>query len=131
MARMYLRDWIMFLEKGAGKEIPVAQLPKAIVRHLGAASHFAYLHHDYATKAVTKHNIKPDQFNLIFDTIEKGIPIADRALHVTFLYEAARSKWFQVTVKRAYHSRRIYIATFYKTNEREARRKLKKYPRFV
>ncbi|MCW5758773.1 MAG: hypothetical protein KIS90_03270 [Phenylobacterium sp.] len=126
---MYLRDWLMFLEQGRGKEIAVAQLSRAITRHLVAANHFVYLHHDYAVKAVAKHGIEPGQFNLIFDTIERGIPLADRALHITFLWQSSVG-WFQVTVKRAFHSRRVYICTFYKTNQNEAARKLRKYPRF-
>jgi hypothetical protein len=120
----------MFLERGAGREIPVAQLPKGIVRHLAAANHFVYLHHEYAVKAVAKHGIRPEQFNLIFDTIERGTPLADRPLHITFLLQVGGTSWFQVTVKRAFQTRRVYICTFYKTNSKEARRKLGKYPRF-
>ena len=127
---MKLRDWLGFLEQGAGKEIAIAQLPKAIMRHLGAKSDHVFLHHDYAVKAVERHKTWPAHFSYIFDAIEFGTPLADRPLHVTFLW-LSPDGWFQVTVKRAFESRRVYVATFYKTNAREARRKMRKYPRFA
>jgi hypothetical protein len=127
---MNVRDWLGFLKQGAGKEIAIAQLPKAIARHLGATSNFVYLHHAYAVKAVDKHQITPEQFPLIFDTIEFGIPIADRALHVTFVWNGGKQGWFQVTVKRAFESRRVYVATFYKTTAAKVASKLKRYPAF-
>lgn len=127
---MNLRDWLGFLEQGEGKEIPIAQLSKAITSHLGAKSTFVYFHHAYAVKAVEKHNIAPIEFSLIFDTIEFGVPLADRLLHVTFVWKAPTEEWFQVTVKRAFESRRVYVSTFYKLRERDARSKLRRYPAF-
>jgi hypothetical protein len=124
---MNRRDWVGFLKQGAGKEIAIAQLPAAMMNHLGATSNFVYLHHDYALKAVTKHGVDPEHFSLIFDTIDYGRAIADRDLHITFLWDTFPLGWFQVTVKRAFESRRVYISTFYKTNKREALRKLRKY----
>ena len=124
---MYPRDWKLFLETGAGKEIAIAQLSRKMTAHLGASSEKVYLHHDYAVKAVVKHRLGPEHFPLIFDTVEYGRALADRDAHITFLHDSALG-WFQVTVKRAMESRRIYVATFYKTNVVEVARKTKRYP---
>jgi len=124
---MYPRDWKLFLEAGHGKEIAIAQLSRAMTIHLGASSERVYLHHDYARKAVEKHRLGPEHFPLIFDTVEYGRALADREAHITFLHETALG-WFQVTVKRAMESRRIYVATFYRTSAAEVVRKTKRYP---
>lgn len=125
---MLLRDWLGFLEQGAGKEIAIAQTSKAVTRHLGATSDRVFLHHAYAVKAVQKHKIWPAQFSLIFDTIEFGTPLADRALHVTFIWNSRIDGWFQVTVKRAFETRRVYVCTFYKLRERDALKRISRYP---
>jgi hypothetical protein len=121
---MYERDWRNFLLKGHGKEIAIAQLSAKMVEHLGASSHFVYLHHDYAVKAVLKHTIHPADLALIFDTVERGTAVADRPLHITFYMRAGWERWLQVTVKRAFESRRIYVATFYKLRERDALKRM-------
>ena len=124
---MNVRDWHGFLQQGAGKEIAIAQLSPAMTSHLGATSDRVYLHHEYAVKAVEKHKIWVGDLALIFETVDYGIAIADRPLHITFLWDSKQKGWFQVTIKRAFDSRRVYVCTFYKTNAKEAARKLKRY----
>jgi hypothetical protein len=124
---MLLRDWLGFLNQGAGKEIAIAQVPPAIQIHLGASSNHVFLHHAYAVKAVTKHRVWPGHFSYIFDAIERGIPVPDRHLHVTFLWDSQIDGWFQVTVKRAFETKRIYICTFYKIASKKAAKKIAKY----
>ena len=123
---MYPRDWRLFLEQGQGKEIAIAQLSAAMTAHLGALSNKVFLHHDYAMKAVVKHNLGPDHFPLIFDAVDNGRALADREAHITFLHHTSLG-WFQVTVKRATESKRIYVATFYKTNLVEVTRKTRRH----
>jgi hypothetical protein len=125
---MNVRDWHGFLQQGAGKEIAIAQLSLTMTNHLGALSDRVYLHHDYATKAVEKHKIWVGDLSLIFEAIDYGTAIADRPLHITFLWDSRQKGWFQVTVKRAFESRRVYICTFYKTSLKEVNRKVKRYP---
>ncbi len=125
---MYPRDWALFLQHGQGKEIACAQLMSPeIVDHLGAASDTLYIGHECAMKAVGKHGLSPEHFALIFDTVEFGMALDDRPRHVTFLHQTALG-WFQVTIKRAEVSRRLYVATFYKTNLKEVTRKRGRYP---
>jgi len=123
---MYPRDWKLFLEKGSGREMAIAQVTSEIVSHLNAISEKVYIHHDYARKAIDRHGLKVSDFMFIFDIIEDGRALADRERHVTFMHLTPRG-WFQVSVKRAEASGRLYIATFYKTNLLEVRRKTKKY----
>lgn len=124
---MYPRDWDMFLNMGGGREIAIAQLPGDVVRYLDAWSDKVFLHHDYARKAVVRHGLTVACFPYLFDTIEFGRGLADRPRHVTFFHRTPLG-YFQVTVKRAEVSRRLYVSTFYKTNKGEVERKTKKYP---
>ena len=123
---MLPRDWQLFLQKGQGKEMAIAQVSKEIAIFLGAYSDKVFIHHDYAIKAAEKHGVSPEDLCLLFDVVEYGRALADRERHVTFLCQTSRG-WFQVTVKRAEASRRLYISTFYKTNRAEADRKSRKY----
>jgi hypothetical protein len=123
---MYERDWREFLLKGHGREPAIAQVSPQIVAHLGAASHFVHLHHAYALKATIKHAMHPRELALIWDTIERGVAIADRPGHVTFYMRHAGGQWLQVTVKCAADTRRMYVSTFYKLRGKDAERKLKR-----
>ncbi len=122
------KDWQGFLNRGAGREIAVAQLAPALVSHLGAADDKVYLHHDYAAKAVNKHGLSAMHFPLIFDTIDFGIAVADRDRHLSFFYfdKETNLGWFQVTVKLALTGK-LYVATFYKQRQAEVARRLKLY----
>ena len=125
---MYPRDWHRFIAEGAGNEIAIAQLSLEMTAHLGASSTHVYYHHDYILKAIQKHGMEIQHFPLVFDTVERGKALADRDAHITFLhFDESFNRWFQVTVKRAFESRRIYVQTFYKTNVREVTRKVKKF----
>lgn len=125
---MHPRDWRKFLEIGAGKEIACAQLlPDEVLAHLEPLSDKLFIGHDAAMKSVTKHRLDVEHFSLIFDTVERGMTLADRDRHVTFLHETELG-WFQVTVKCALASRRLYVATFYQTRERDVRSKRRRYP---
>lgn len=124
---MHPRDWRMFLEIGAGREIACAQLlSDEVLLHLEPASDMLFIGHDAAIKAVTKHRLEPDHFPIIFDTVERGMALADRERHVTFLHESEFG-WFQVTIKCALASRRLYVATFYQTRERDVRSKRRRF----
>jgi hypothetical protein len=126
---MYPHDWKRFLAEGAGNEIAIAQLSTEMTDHLGALSNRVFYHHDYVMKAVNKHGMLVEHFPLVFDTVERGKALADRAAHITFLhFDEAFNRWFQVTVKRAFETKRIYVQTFYKTNVREVTRKVKRFP---
>lgn len=127
---MHPRDWKKFLQVGQDREIEIAQLSQGLADHLEASSRNVILHHSYALKAFEKHNTPADQFPMIFETVDRGIPIADRPLHITFFYydKTEWDSWFQVSVKRAEENRRIYLCTFYKQKDIEVQRKLRKYP---
>lgn len=122
---MLERDWRLFLLKGAGKEPAIAQVAQDIADHLGAASRSVHLHHEYALKATVKHGVRPADLSLIWDTIDRGVAIADRPLHVTF-YMREGSGYWQVTIKRAFETRRLYVATFYRLRASDAERKLRR-----
>jgi hypothetical protein len=119
-----------FLEEGRDREIEIAQISQALANHLGASTRKLILHHAYALKAFEKHRTPPEQFPMIFETVDRGVPIADRPRHITFLHcdEFEWNSWFQVTIKMAGDNRRLYLCTFYKQKGAEVRRKLKKYP---
>lgn len=119
---MHARDWKQFLTQGAGKEIAIAQISPALVAHLGASSDKVFYRHDYAMKAFEKHTLKYTDFALLFDVVEFGEAFADRAHHVLFIHRTPRG-WFQVAVKCAQDTKRLYVATFYKTNQGEVDRK--------
>ena len=124
---MYPRDWQKFLEIGAGKDIACAQLlSDEVLEHLDPLSDKLFIGHDTALKAVSKHRLGPEHFPLIFDTVERGMALADRDRHVTFLHETDLG-WFQVTVKCALASRRLYVATFYQTRERDVQSKRRRF----
>ena len=123
---MYLRDWKLFLTKGDGNEIAVATAPERIVAHLDAASPHVYFHHDYMLKAMARHAIKIEWFQYIFDVVERGRSVADKPRHVTFFHLTSVG-WFQVTIKVAVTSRRLYLCTFYKINKSEIDRRLRKF----
>lgn len=127
---MHVRDWRYFLERGQGKEIEIAQLSDQMTAHLGASSKNVILAHEYAVKAAIRHRMPAEQFPMIFETVDHGIALADRELHITFLYhdKVEWDRWFQVVVKRSFETKRIYISTFYKTKPTEVARKLKLHP---
>jgi hypothetical protein len=116
----------MFLERGGGREVAIAQVSAEIARYLGATSDKVYLHHDYLVKAIERHGLRITDFMFLFDVVDFGVALADRERHVTFMYLTPRG-WFQISIKRALVSGRLYICTFYKTNLIEYRRKTKKY----
>ena len=93
--------------------------------HLQATSRKVYLRHDYARKAAEKHGVTAAQFPAIFDTIERGSAYADKLLHITFYHIVDGVLW-QVTIKRAFDTRRLYIATFYQQNQKDVARKTAK-----
>lgn len=122
---MHAKDWKQFLTQGAGKEIAIAQISAQLVTHLGASSDKVFYRHDYAMKAFNKHNLKTSDFALLFDVVEFGEAFDDRPHHVLFVLLTHRG-WFQVAVKCAQDTKRLYVATFYKTNQSEIDRKKKR-----
>ena len=124
---MYPRDWKLFLEKGDGKEIPIAQLSADMVAHLGAASDKVRFRHDYALKAVTKHGVTYSDFGYLFDVVDCGRALADRPNHILFMHLTHRG-WFQAAIKCTQDTRTLYVATFYKTNLLEVNRKTRRHP---
>jgi hypothetical protein len=126
---MHPRDWKKFLEVGQDREIAIAQVSQYYAEYLGASSRNLILHHTYALKAFEKHNTPPEQFPMIFETVDRGVAIADRERHLTFFHldKTEWGSWFQVTIKCAEESKRLYVCTFYKQKEKEVVRKLNKY----
>ena len=124
---MHPRDWKKFFEVGRDRQIQPAQVPIQIAEYLEASSRNVILHHDYVLKAVKKHNVPFEQFPMIFETIDRGVAIKDKPKHVTFFHydETEWNRWFQVTIKVAGEDRKIYLCTFYKTKEKEVRRRQK------
>ena len=103
---MYPRDWKLFLEQGADKEIAVAQVDDSVVNHLQATSEKVFIRHDYAQKAITQHDLRISDLVSIFDVVEYGRVLADKERHVTFMHLTNRG-WFQLSVKCAQLSRRL------------------------
>ena len=123
---MYPRDWQQFLDRGHGKEIVVAHISETLVRHLAAASNRVHYRHDYVMKAFREHSTRYEDFGYLFDVLEYGCAFADRPNHLLFMHETDRG-WFQAAIKCAQDNRKIYVATFYKTNAKEVIRKTRKY----
>lgn len=126
---MHVRDWKLFLDGDWAQEIAIAQLSREMTDYLEAASPFVHLHQDYARKAVDKHQLTPAHFPLIFETVDYGMALADRPRHISFLHFDATTfqKWFQVSVKRGFEDRRIFVTTFHRSEESEVARKSKRY----
>ncbi len=124
---MYERDWKQFLEKGAGAEIAIAQIPHAHVKYLGANSEKLYLHHTYAMKAAEKHGLSHSDFALIFEAVEYGEAISDRPKHITYFFQSER-RWYQVTIKCSGDTRKLYLATFHRIKERKVTNRKRNYP---
>lgn len=124
---MYEHDWQLFLKRGESRAIAVAQVSAEIREHLSATDNKVRIHHACAMKALLKHDLRASDFEYLFDVVEFGSAIADKERHVTFLHRTERG-WFQLTIKRAMDTGRIYICTYYKTKPAEVRRKLAKHP---
>jgi hypothetical protein len=123
---VYPRDWQLFLKDGAGKEIAIAQLPAHLVSYIGASSEKVYLHHSYAKKAAEKHQLAPEHFPIIFDAVERGLVVEDRERHLTFFHLDPESKrWFQITIKKAADTARVYLCTFHRVTQRKVDNRLK------
>lgn len=124
---MYPRDWKLFLERGQGKEIAVAQLSAEMTTHLNAASDKVHYRHDYVMKAFEDHGTKYADFGYLFDVVDYGRALADRPHHILFLHLTPRG-WFQAAIKCAQDTRKLYVSTFYKTNIIEVNRKTRRHP---
>lgn len=125
---MHVRDWELFLRQGDA-EIGIAQLSQQMTDHLEAASRTVFLAREYAQKAVIDHQLLPDHFPMIFETVDYGAAVADRDRHITFLYfdETVWNRWFQVSIKRSGETRRIYVVTFHKTEWPKVKSKLRRF----
>jgi hypothetical protein len=126
---MYPRDWQLFLRDGAGKEIAIAQLSAELTRYLGVPSEKVFLHQTYAVKATQKHQLGSEHFPLIFDAIDRGLVVEERPLHLTFFhFDAERQRWFELVIKKAQDTGRVYLCTFHRVSERkvENRKRTKK-----
>lgn len=125
---MHERDWKLFLRDGGGKEIAIAQLPARYVGHLGALSDKVYIHHTYAMKAAEKHTVAADLFRIIFDAVEYGEAVADRPRHITFFrFDPESQRWFQVSIKCAADTKRLYLATFHRVKARKVVNRTEKF----
>ena len=83
---MYPHDWRSFLEHGTGRDLWIAQVDSQLAEKVGAASSRVYLGHACAVKEIEKHDLTPDHFPMIFETLDYGTIIADRDRHLTFLH---------------------------------------------
>jgi len=130
---MHVRDWKRFLEGRYEKEIAIAQLSQEMADYLGASSRNVHLHQDYVHKAIRKHGFGPEHFPLIFEVVDYGLALAEshRPLHLTFLHYAegpdGEADWYQVSVKRGFEDRRIFLVTFHRSNRSEVARKGRKF----
>lgn len=98
----------------------IAQVAPHCVAYLGAISDKLYLDPLYARKAAEKHGLSPAHFNVIWAAVENGIAIADRERHVSFyLFDEAARRWFQVSIKCASDTKKLYLATFHRITERK------------
>src|SRR5579864_2299456 len=112
---MNLRDWRYFLSGKRKEPLAIAQLSKEMADHLGASSRNVYLGYECARKAVDKHGLLAIHFPVIFEVVDFGAAIADRERHITFLHfdeVVTTGRWFQVSVKRGFEDRRIFVTTF-------------------
>lgn len=124
---MLERDWLDFLKRGH-KPIKIAQVPAFCVKHLGAISDKLHLDPMYARKAAGKHGLSPAYFNLIFDGVERGVAIADRANHVSFYYlDPLSNKWFHIAIKCSGDTNELFLATFHRTTDGKFKNRLKKF----
>lgn len=123
---MYPRDWQRFLDEGEGNEIAIAQVPAHIQQFFSSPSEKVFLHHSYAKKAADKHHLSLERFPLIFDAIEFGTALSDRPHHVSFFYLwPEEDRLYQVTIKKALDTGRLYLCTFHRVQQRKLTNRLK------
>lgn len=126
---MHVRDWKLFLAGQWDNEIAIAQVSQDIADHLGASSRNVHLHQAYAIKAVRKHGLTPDHLPLIFEVVDYGAALVDRPNHVTFLHldKSTWGDWFQVSIKRGFEDRRLFLTTFHRSDAGEVARKMRRH----
>lgn len=127
---MNVRDWDNFLRKGRGRTLRLAQLSADLTAHLNAASNVVHIEHSYAQKCVEQHQMLPQHFPMLDETIDRGAVVRDGDQYLVFLYfdEHVFGRWFRVSVKRCNERRKLFVATFHKSTWEQVRSKMRRLP---
>lgn len=121
-------DWTQFLASGVPTVASVCRISDAVRRRLGTGSDLVLIHHSYALKLRTKHNIKLEHLPMIENTVRFGAGLIDKDNRAIFFYDdCSVFNWtFQATLKAVPDRNEVWLASFHKVCPSEVRRMMRK-----
>lgn len=127
---MNVRDWTAYLRKRQGRTLRLAQLSADLTQAVGAVSNVVHVDHAYALKCMREHQLLPQHFPMLDETIDRGMVLRDGTQHLVFLYfdEYVFNRWFRVTIKRCNEHRKLWLATFHKSTWTQVKGKMRRLP---
>lgn len=117
-----------FLRGEHSADVVVAFLPGDLAAQMPTLSTDIRLGSEYAKKVWEKHHLGHDELGLIQTIVDNGWCTKTRpgSLEFLFVRDQGPHTHYLLAVKSARSGRETWIATIYRTNEQEVRRRLKK-----
>ncbi len=119
----------MQLANGQRGSLTIANLPEEVAKYLGCHPAIVFLGHDELLKISTKHpEIAREELQSLPFMIKEGFYIKDnkRKNCVSVFYRMPYTQTlYTAGIKSAENGSEVWVATFYKTNAKYARRRVK------
>lgn len=122
------QEWIQFFASGEPTVARVCRVTDSVRQALGTSTDLVRIHHAYALKLRSKHNIHFDHLPMIEITVRFGVGLLDKDGKAIFFYDdCSVFGWtFQATLKALTAQNEIWLASFHKVRPSEVRRMMKK-----
>ena len=121
-------DWHRFLHGDIQSPVTLGRLPIELVKILGCSDELIYLHPSYAPKFLVKHQLNAEHLQMLPVCIERGAVVQDREGALSFLFQdkTIYDGIFHAALKITGQRHEIWIKTFFRLDESEFRRRLKR-----
>ena len=119
-------EWRALVSRDEPSFIRVCLLDSELVAHLQAKTETVRIYRSCIDKITGKHRISYEEISIIKTSIERGIAICDKKMHITFFYKHSSRQYFKTSIKVTTSLDEVVVCTFHKVRTEEFERKMRR-----
>jgi len=106
--------------------VSLCLLDSELVAHLQAETATVHIYRSCIDKVLEKHRISHEEISIIKTSIERGLAICDKEMHITFFYKHSSHQYFKTSIKVTTSLDEVVVCTFHKIRIEEFKRKMRR-----
>jgi hypothetical protein len=118
-------EWRTLVSRDEPGFIRVCLLDSELVAHLQAKTETVRIYRSAIDKILGKHRFSHEDLSIIKPSIERGIAICDREMHITFFYKHSSCQYFQTSIKITKKLDEVIVCTCHKIRFKDFERKMR------